>query len=308
MRSLALYFLISCLGFAGDPSSVRLITSDIENFWRAYDLATPENRSAVLQREYLDKGTPGLQDFLRLRIHSADDLAKEIERLAKFYRSMRPATLRIASQEKSIRDYLRRFQELYPEAVFPNIYFVIGVANSGGTKSDHGLLIGAEIHARAPETDESELDPWLKAVLKPVAEVPVIVIHELVHFQQKSRSSNVLLGQCLREGSADFVSRLVTGRTINEHVRQWAEPRRDQVFQEFAQKAHGQDFKGWLYEGAQSKDRPADLGYWIGEEIAADYYQRAADKNAALREIMELRAPDKIWRATQYAKLLDAPQ
>ena len=133
----------------------------------------------------------------------------------------------------------------------------------------------------------------------------MIVIHELVHFEQKSHSSKVLLDQSLREGAADFVSRVVTGRTINDHVREWAEPRRDQLFQEFAQKAHGQDVKGWLYDGANIKDRPADLGYWIGSEIASDYYHRAKDKPAALREIIELRDAGKIWRGTRYAALLE---
>jgi len=305
MRSIPLLVLISSLVFAGDPAKVRLVTSDIENFWRAYDLATPENRAEVFQREYLDKGSPGLQDFLRLRIKSADDLAKEIAHLPKFYRTMRSATLRLASQTDTIRSYLRRFQELYPEAVFPDVYFLVGIADTGGITSERGLLIGAEMHTRAPETDESELDQWLKSVLKPVDEVPVIVIHELVHFEQKSHSSKVLLDQSLREGAADFVSRVVTGRTINEHVRKWAEPRRDQLFQEFEQKAHGQDFKGWLYDGASIKDRPADLGYWIGSEIASDYYDRATDKTAALREIIELRDPAKIWRGTRYAALLE---
>lgn len=305
MRSVPLLILISSLALAGDPAKVRLVTSDIDLFWRAYDLATPENRAAVFQREYLDKGSPGLQDFLRLRIKSADGLAKEVAHLPKFYRTMRPATLRIASQTDTIRRYLQRFQELYPEAIFPDVYFVVGVANSGGTTSDHGLLIGAEMHVRAPETDESELDQWLKSVLKPVDEVPVIVIHELVHFEQKSHSSKVLVDQSLREGAADFVSRVVTGRTINEHVREWAEPRRDQLFEQFAHNAHGQDFKGWLYDGANIKDRPADLGYWIGAEIASDYYDRAKDKQAALREIIELRDPAKIWRGTRYAALLE---
>ncbi|HEV2687579.1 MAG TPA: hypothetical protein VGV35_03465 [Bryobacteraceae bacterium] len=306
MRSIFLFPLISCLAVAADPASVHLVTSDIDNFWRAYDMSTPENRRDVFQREYLDKGSPGLKDFLAKRIESADNLAKQVEHLPKFYRSMRPATLRIAGQTETIRRYFRRLQELYREAVFVDVYFVIGVANSGGTTSDRGLLIGAEMLARAPETDESELNPWLKSVVKPVEEVPVIVIHELVHREQKSRSSNVLLDQSLREGAADFISQLVTGRTINEHVRQWAEPRREQLFQEFAEKAHGQNFKGWLYDGERSTDRPADLGYWIGAEIAGEYYQRATDKKTALREIVELKDPAKIWRGTQYAKLLES--
>ena len=43
-----------------DPASVKFVTSDIENFWRAYDLAAKETdkakRVAIFQAEYLDKG------------------------------------------------------------------------------------------------------------------------------------------------------------------------------------------------------------------------------------------------------------
>ena|SRR5690349_6561706 len=112
-------------------------------------------------------------------------------------------------------------------------------------------------------------------------------------------------GKAQRILFADFVSRVVTGRTINDHLREWAEPRRDQLFAEFAQKAHGKDNKGWLYDGESSKDRPADLGYWIGSEIVSDYYEQGKDKPAALREIIELRDPAKIWRATRYAELFE---
>jgi hypothetical protein len=58
-----------------DPEMVKFVTSDIGNFWRAYDLAAKETdkakRVAIFQTEYLDKGSPGLKDFLRLRIKSA---------------------------------------------------------------------------------------------------------------------------------------------------------------------------------------------------------------------------------------------
>src|SRR3712207_7374377 len=49
-----------------DPEAVKFVTSDIGNFWRAYDLAAKETdkgkRAAVFQAEYLDKGSPGLKD------------------------------------------------------------------------------------------------------------------------------------------------------------------------------------------------------------------------------------------------------
>jgi hypothetical protein len=49
-----------------DPETVKFVTSDIESFWRAYDLAAKETdkakRVAIFQAEYLDKGSPGLND------------------------------------------------------------------------------------------------------------------------------------------------------------------------------------------------------------------------------------------------------
>jgi len=34
-----------------------------------------------------------------------------------------------------------------------------------------------------------------------------------------------------------------------------------------------------------------DLGYWVGYRIAKAYYQRAADKQQAVREILEMSDP-----------------
>jgi hypothetical protein len=69
-----------------DPANVKFVTSDIGNFWLAYDLAAKETdkarRIAIFQTEYLDKGSPGLKDFLRLRIRSAESLLPESERQA----------------------------------------------------------------------------------------------------------------------------------------------------------------------------------------------------------------------------------
>src|ERR1044072_1597589 len=87
-----------------DPEAVKFVTSDIENFWRAYDLAAKETdkakRAAIFQTEYLDKGSPGLKDFLRLRITSAENLVSAIDRMPKYYASIRPQTLQVQRMEK----------------------------------------------------------------------------------------------------------------------------------------------------------------------------------------------------------------
>jgi uncharacterized protein YjaZ len=50
----------------------------------------------------------------------------------------------------------------------------------------------------------------------------------------------------------------------------------------------GTSVKNWLYQGNGAKDRPADLGYYIGYKIIESYYKNAGDKKQALRKILEI--------------------
>jgi len=38
-----------------DPEAVRIVTSDIDNFWKAYDAAKPNYCFGVFQREYSER-------------------------------------------------------------------------------------------------------------------------------------------------------------------------------------------------------------------------------------------------------------
>ena len=70
-----------------DPEAAKLITSDLDNFWRAYadaaNTTNAEENEKIFQREYLDKGSAGLKDFLQLRIKSAHELVGVIARNAE---------------------------------------------------------------------------------------------------------------------------------------------------------------------------------------------------------------------------------
>src|SRR2546429_7255290 len=62
-----------------DPDAARLVTSDIPNFWGAFDRAPLTNVAALadaFQRGYLDVGSAGLRDFTRFRLQSARALAQ----------------------------------------------------------------------------------------------------------------------------------------------------------------------------------------------------------------------------------------
>ena len=62
------------------PPDVTLVTSDIENFWKAYDAGSPGNREEAFAKLYLEPGSPGLQDFIKERIGSAKQLAAAVDK------------------------------------------------------------------------------------------------------------------------------------------------------------------------------------------------------------------------------------
>jgi len=142
------------------------VTSDIENFCKAYDASQADNREEVFQKLYLDPGSPGLKDFVKLRIQSAKALATAIDKTyPKFYASVRPYTFKVEEQRGAILKHLDRFRELYAEARFPPIYFVIGRLTSGGTTSGRGLLIGTEVNSLGPDVNTSEISPSFRRAM-----------------------------------------------------------------------------------------------------------------------------------------------
>lgn len=273
-----------------DPDDVRLITEDVERFWQAFDRARPEFDPLVLDRFYLRKASPGLRDFLGRRLHGPGQLSKALQDAPRFYESIRDSTRRICDMEPQIREVFRALKRLYPEALFPPVYFVVGRLNCGGARTERGIIIGAEMYARTPDTPTEELRDWLLQVLQPVDAVPHAVAHELVHFQQKRAREEplTLLFAALREGAADFLAEKISGRHVNEPVYEWARSRERELWREFRQKMGARDYSDWLYGGDFDDGRPADLGYWMGYRIVDAYWRRAQDERRAVREILHL--------------------
>lgn len=248
-----------------DPDSARLITSDIRLFWRTLDSAPPDSLAEYLERDYLERGTVAVRDFIPGRILSAEDLAVYVRDYRERYDSVRAANLDVAAAEPAIRAAFRRLKALYPDAVFPDVYFLIGRFNTGGTASQHGLLIGAEMYR----------DP---------SRLPAIVSHEIIHFQQHY-DSPTLLEHSFLEGTADFLGEMICGTQINDAARTYGMAHEHALWQEFRAHFDDREMYPWMY-GKPTDGRPNDLGYFIGYRIAQAYYDRAADKSQAIRDII----------------------
>lgn len=286
--------LIATVAFAQnhDPDAARLISSDIPKFWKVFDAASLVNAADRFQRDYIDSGSPGLHDFLEGRIKNGRTLASVVAARPRYYAAIRANTLAIAETPAvtaAIRKSFHRLHEIDPEAVFPDVYFVIGRMNSAGTVSSNGLLIGVEMNARDERTPDDELTDWERAVTGQIANLPAIVAHELIHIQQPEQKGNAtLLDRALREGAADFVGELISGSIINRVQRTYGNAHEQDLWQEFQKEMSGADASHWLYQGDRSKDRPADLGYYMGFKICEAFYQHSSDKRAAVARILNM--------------------
>ena len=289
-----------------DPKTVKFVTYDIENFWRAYDLAAKETdktkRVSIFQSEYLDKGSPGLKDFLRLRIRSAENLVSAIDRMPKYYASIRPQTLQVQRMEKHMRAAFSKFKSIYPEAVFPDVYFLIGVTNSGGTTGPSGLLIGTEMYGKTKKSPMNELSAWLKVVLSTVDNVPAIVAHESCHYNQRYSTApdqRHLLGKSLQEGACDTIGELISGRNINQHLKVYGRTHDAEIWRDFEADMYKPDISKWIYNATTAKERPADLGYYVGYLITQAYYRKAKDKRQAVYDILNIQDARAFFEASE---------
>ncbi len=285
-----------------DPEKTQFVTTDLDNFWLAFEKGKPDFDPSFFKTLYIDQGSKGLKDFMKGRIQSAENLAKVVTAHSAYFASIKQSTDSIAGMKDQIIQSLIRLKELYPSAIFPPVYFVIGALNSGGTSSNHGLIIGAEMYGLTPTTPKNELNDWLKTVIQPVSRVPHIVAHELIHFQQKYDGGS-LLSASIKEGAADFMAELISGKHINQHVHDFANPKEKELWLEFKERMNKDDYNGWLYSSA--KDRPNDLGYWMGYQITKAYYETMADKKKAVKDIMTIRDFDEFLKLSRYPEKFD---
>ncbi|MHB8207035.1 gliding motility protein GldB-related protein [Mucilaginibacter sp.] len=265
-----------------NPDSVHFVTNDIDNFWKAFGHFKSDSTINPFGPEYIDIGSKGVKGFINRRIQSADHLLAVVKKHQADYQKVMSSTLRIKEKDKQCRSTFYALKYLYPQAKFPNVYFVIGAYNTGGTQGADGLFIGSEMY---PNVDN----------------IPFIVAHELIHFQQTFPFENpTLLQQSVMEGSADFLGEMISGSQINGLAHKYGNEHKDLLCKEFVSKMNGTDFNDWLYGTSKKDDRPNDLGYWMGYQIVAQYYAKVTDKKQAIADILNIKDYDAFLKKSGY--------
>ncbi|REA63433.1 hypothetical protein DSL64_03010 [Dyadobacter luteus] len=274
-----------------------IFTSDIDNFWVAYDSVRlqndPAKQIAIIQTQYLDKASIGLREMIKLKEWTSADFQKNMITNANFWKSIRVKTEGIKDQNTAIEKLYSNYQRIYKNFKAPEIYFLMGYIQTGGTTTQNQLLIGTEIAAADATVDTRGLHPMIRDFMSTNTGILGIIAHELTHTQQRGgdmetdRKSN-LLGFCLAEGSCDFIAEMITGTEVKRPYMKYGKQHERELWEKFKIEMHGRKSSDWLYNGFQRKNGDSDLGYYIGYAICKSYYENASDKDQAISEIISL--------------------
>ncbi len=291
-----------------DPENAKLVFDDVIRFWDAYDLASKvessDKKAAIFRLHYLAPGTPGLIDYHWAKTQSMEKLVAQIEDTSKFYAGIRERSLSVARLEPQIREGLRRLEAIYPEAHYPNITFVIGRLNSGGTAGPSGMLIGLDVWSWANGISLEGISPGFQRAIKSnggLDSLPYIVVHEQIHAMQGESAELSLLMSSLEEGVADFLAMMAMPNEKPSYYT-WGLAHEQAIWAKFTADMDGKDISQWLANNDEGTDQwPADLGYFIGARICEAYYKQASDKQQAIRDLLYVTDPRAILEKSGYA-------
>jgi hypothetical protein len=274
------------LAAASEPAEKgpEIRTSDLDRFYALYDRTGGKPNAAQLQA-YIDEGTEGFKAFTKMRNTTGDRIAQAIEKQPETFEKARQCAAVLPAVKARLVPALARLKALYPEASLPPITLGVGRGKPVGTADRNGVMIGQEALCAVDFMNPDVEDRFVH-----------VIAHEYAHVQQarfsEENPDEKVLKATLIEGGAEFIGELISGSISYTHLPP-AVKGREQEFEtaflgDLDKAAAG---SAWLYNYPGTAERPADLGYWIGYRITKAYYLNAADKRAALRDIIELRDP-----------------
>jgi hypothetical protein len=293
---IAIYGLVPLFGFAQSGSG-SLITTDIDQFWQAYDQITATKDSTqqynYINQLFINKGTPGLKAIMQVRNYTSKSYIDAINQYPHFWQSLRPNTYKANEYAADIVKNIAKLKVLYPALKPANIYFTIGAFKTGGTTQDDMVLIGSEISMADSKTDTRELvksKPGLAAFIKtnPIKLLVFNNVHEYVHTQQKTTVGDNLLAQCVLEGVAEFMAEKATGKASTLPAIIFGKQNPGRVKKVFVSQMFNTSNGYWLYDDTENEFGLRDMGYYVGYAICSKYYAKAQNKASAIKQMIEL--------------------
>lgn len=256
---------------------------DVERFYRIYDAAGGHPIADQLQHDYIDPGSDGLHHLAKVRNVSGAAIAKTLTEHPEIYSDAKRCMAVLPQVRERLEVAMLKFRDLYPEAKFPPVTIAVGRGKPVGVGSPaFGVQIGLEALCATNWMNPNVEDRFVN-----------VIAHEYTHVQQAQALADdehpTVLEMSLIEGAAEFTAELISGEISSYQFVGTMKGREKEIETAFVPDEDKTDISKWLYNG--TREKPGDLGYWVGYRIVKSYYQHAADKRQALREILEMTDP-----------------
>ena len=256
---------------------------DVERFYKIYDATNGHPTVDQLQHDYIDAGSEGLHHFAQVRNISGATIAKTLAEHPEIYSNARRCMLVLPRVRQRLQAALLELGRLYPEAKFPPVTIAVGRGKPVAVGSPaFGVQVGLEALCATDWLNPNVEDRFVH-----------VIAHEYAHVQQSQALSNdehpTVLALSLVEGAAEFTAELISGEVAYSQFGASTKGREKEIETVFVSDEDKTDLSQWLNNG--TRERPGDLGYWVGYRIVKSYYQHAADKRHAFREILEMSDP-----------------
>jgi Predicted Zn-dependent protease (DUF2268) len=256
---------------------------DVDRFYKVYDAAGGHPTADQLQHDYIDPGSEGLHHLAKVRNVSGAAIAKTLTEHPEIYSDAKRCMVVLPQVRQRLEVALRRLGDLYPEAKFPPVTIAVGRGKPVGVGSPaFGVQIGLEALCATNWMNPNVEDRFVH-----------VVAHEYAHVQQAQALADdehpTVLEESLVEGAADFTAELISGEVSSYQFVGSMKGRETDIETAFVPDEDKTDLSKWLYNG--TREKPGDLGYWVGYRIVKSYYQHADDKRRAFREILEMTDP-----------------
>jgi len=287
--ALLLCGLVLAKTFWGMPKAY--VTSDIPHFWEAVDsLKNARNRAdsiAIIQTLYLDRMSTEGKKFINIREYTAAEYVRTLYKYPNYFKALRVKTDNIATYQTLLDSTFKKLKSAIPDYETPTVCFAIGCFRGGGTTKKDVILMGSEIALADSTMDFSEFKGNLRTTLSAGINLIDLVAHESIHCQQHHARNRSLLSIALQEGAANFLPALILHNKIDVSKDQYALAHECELWQEFKNQVDNDNLDQWLFNTSTIKNRPPDLGYFMGMRICEAYYNRHTNKAEAITTLLD---------------------
>ncbi len=295
--NIILITILNLTSLHGQSKNEYIVTSDIDNFWIAYDKVQTTNDSTLqlnfLNTHFFERGSEGLPLIMEARRYTPQEYLTAIITYPLFWESIRKNTLMAKGYAEEIEQGVEKLKAIYPNIKPAKIYFTIGALRTPGTALNGKLLIGSELAMADANTNTSEfttkfthLKPYFAN--NPINDIVFLNIHEYIHTQQKTEGGYDLLSQSLFEGIAEFIPVIALGTASPTPAINFGKINEQQVKEIFEKEMFSPWIYNWIWNDFDNEFKTRDLGYYIGYAIAEKYFNNSKNKSLAIQELIEL--------------------